>query len=248
MKSRPQKADEYEEKYENIPKNYYERLSWLIDNLNIDPNKQDEIFKKRDAMMNTLAYSDFDIILYEEPEGAKRPRFRLVNRKNLSNIAMLNPDFIHVYSPNAHSDNVFMKRLITEDDFLPYNYAINTPCILNISTYQRIPSGMSKVDIILSEIGIIRPPFYPDWDNIGKKYSDMFNTNIWLDDDLVVDGSVHKFYSVLPRVEIQVKYLNMVYTKKMHDTMVSRVNYDQSMNLQYFNMEDYNNGLYDTKQ
>ena len=73
MKSRPQKADEYEEKYENIPKNYYERLSWLIDNLNIDLNKQDEIFKKRDAMMNTLAYSDFDIILYEEPEGAKRP-------------------------------------------------------------------------------------------------------------------------------------------------------------------------------
>ena len=44
-------------------------------------------------------------------------------------------------------------------------------------------------------------------DNIGKKYSDMFNSNIWLDDKLVISGTVNKFLSELPRVEIYVRYL-----------------------------------------
>lgn len=242
MKSRNQKLIEYEEKYKNIPKDYNERLSWMYDTLKISPSKSQEILLKRDAMLQSLQYNEFFIVLYEEPEGAKRPRFRIINRKNISNMAIANPDFIHVYSPNACADNCYMKRLITEEDFIPLEYLINTPCSMDICTYHKIPSGVSKTDIILSEIGLIRPPFYPDWDNIGKKYSDMFNENIWMDDDLVIDGSVHKFYSILPRIEIKISYLNMIYTKQMYDKISSRKNYDPNMNLQYFNMEECNYG------
>ena len=62
----------------------------------------------------------------------------------------------------------------------------------------------------------------------------MFNTNVWLDDDLVIDGAVHKYYSVLPRIEIRLKYMNMVYNKHQFNSIVNRTDYDESFDLQYF--------------
>ena len=62
----------------------------------------------------------------------------------------------------------------------------------------------------------------------------MFNANVWLDDTLVIDGSVHRFYSILPRVEIQIKYLNMVYNKFQYNSIVNRKDYNPDISLQYF--------------
>ena len=62
----------------------------------------------------------------------------------------------------------------------------------------------------------------------------MFNANVWLDDTLVVDGSIHRFYSVLPRVEIRIKYLNMVYNKHQYTSITNRTDYDTAFDLQYF--------------
>ena len=98
----------------------------------------------------------------------------------------------------------------------------------------KTPTSYNKQDTILAEIGLIRPIFKPDFDNIAKKYSDMFNANVWLDDTLVVDGSVHKYYSVLPRIEIRIRYLNMLYNKQQYNAITNRVDFDQSTDLSYF--------------
>ena len=39
-------------------------------------------------METYLQYYTYKLVLYEDPEGAKRPRFRLVNRKNYMNMAI----------------------------------------------------------------------------------------------------------------------------------------------------------------
>lgn len=239
IKSRSQKALNYEDKYSDIPKDYEERLNWLYDTLNIKESKSEEILNKRDQMMSSLYYTDIDIILYEEPEGSPRPRFRLVNRKNIANMAISNPNFIHVYSPTGASDNRFMKRIVAEDELLQLNNLICTPCDIRCCTFSKTPSSFSKVDTFLAEIGIHRPLAKPDWDNIGKKYSDMFNANIWLDDIFVIDGTVSKYYSVLPRVEIKIRYLNMVYNKYQYNSITNRKDYDQNSNLQYFGGTSY---------
>ena len=62
----------------------------------------------------------------------------------------------------------------------------------------------------------------------------MFNANVWLDDTLVVDGAIHKYYSVLPRIEIRLRYLNMVYNKYQYNSIINRTDYDDAYNLQYF--------------
>lgn len=233
-KNRKQKQQEYYNKYKSIPVDYNERLNWMYDYYNITDKISNDIINKRYSMMNTLQYKDIIIELFEEPEGAHRPRFRLVNRQNLVNQALNNGTFVHVYSINAKEDNLFMQRMIG-DDLINLENLIYTPCIVEYNTYTKTPSSFSKTDIFLSEIGLIRPITKPDWDNIGKKYSDMMNHNIWLDDYLVISGTVNKYYSILPRIEIKLRFLNMLYNKYQYNSMSKKVDF----NVEYFGGGNY---------
>lgn len=233
-KSRKQKAYEYNEKFGNIPIDFKDRLSWLYDKLHITDSQAYEIMMTQSNMLGQLYYYDFNVILFEIPEGSPRPRFRLVNRQNLSNMAISNPSFIHVYSITGAEDNKYMRRLIDAGELSQLDRLICTPCCIDINAYMKTPSSYNKEDTILAELGLHRPIFKPDFDNIAKKYSDMFNKNVWLDDTLVIDGSVHKYYSVLPRVEIRIRYLNMLYNKQQYNAIINRVDFDASTPLSYF--------------
>ena len=185
-------------------------------------------------MINTLQYYDTLIVLYEVPEGTPRPRVRIVNRKNLANMAMSNSEFIHVYSLTGREDSLFMKRLMEKEEFDTLDSMICTPCIIDINAYFKTPSYFNKTQTILAEIGLERPIFKPDWDNLGKKYSDMFNANVWLDDTLVIDGSIHRYYSILPRIEIRLRYLNMLYNNHQYRSITNRSDYKTEYCVDYF--------------
>jgi Holliday junction resolvase RusA-like endonuclease len=229
MKNRKKKAEEYKEKYGDIPIDYYERLNYLVNKFNLEdsPVKMQEILDKREAMMRSLQFYDLQIVsLYEEPEGSARPRFRIINRKNFHSEALSNGQFVHVYTPNAQDDFIYMRRLV-DNELIALEGFINTPVSIEYNCFFKTPSYYNITDTILSEIGLIRPSLAkPDWDNIGKKYCDMYNHNVWLDDATVNDGSVHKYYSILPRVEIKLRYLNCVYNKHQYNSIIRRTNYD----------------------
>ena len=75
----------YKQKYQDIPIDFNERLNWMCDKYKLSQSKMNEILNKRDNMIDNLFYYDYDIIqLLEEPEGSKRPRFRLINRQNFA--------------------------------------------------------------------------------------------------------------------------------------------------------------------
>lgn len=238
-KTRKQKAMEYEEKFSHIPIDFNERLSWLYDTLKISETDAHNILMSKYQMMDALRYTSFNVVLFEVPEGSPRPRFRIVNRANIANMAISNPNFVHVYSPVGHEDNVFMKRLMTEGELTQLNSLICTPCVIEINAFLKTPSYYNKQETILAEIGLDRPFGKPDWDNIAKKYCDMFNANVWLDDSLVMSGTVNKFYSVLPRIEIHLHYLNMLYNKHQYKSMLNRMG-DLNATPQYFSGVDYN--------
>lgn len=221
-KNRKQKAIEYEDKYSEIPKDYCERLDWMCDKYDLSEKKMYSILSKRDSMVQALYYNDLVVILYEEPEPTPRPRFRLVNRHNLINEAMNNSKFVHVYSINAKEDSLYMQRIV-ESDLLELDNIIHTPCVVEYNIYMKTPSVFNVEDTFLSEIGLIRPINRYDWDNLGKKYSDMYNHNIWIDDTIVISGTVNKFYSILPRVEIKLKYLNYLYNKYQYNSMKKKL-------------------------
>lgn len=233
-KSRKVKEYEYYEKYGHIPVDYYERLAWMYDYYNINEKKENEILTKKSQMLESLFYNDLNIVLFEMPEGTPRSRFRIINRTNFMNAALENSSFVHVYSVNAKEDSRFMHRL-AEQELIDLQNLITTPINVTYCTFFQTPKTFSSVDTFLAEFGIHRPLVKPDWDNLGKKYSDMSNQNIWLDDSFVIDGTTRKFYSTLPRVEIRIRYLNMVYTKYQYDQIVKRKDFiDNNCELEYF--------------
>ena len=72
-----------------------------------------------------------------------------------------------------------------------------------------------------------------------KKYIDMFNANIWLDDNLVVDGELHKYYSILPRVEIYIRYLNCVTSYQHYNQIINRKDYNPDYPINYLDNTGY---------
>ena len=223
MKNRKTKFYEYEEKYAHIPDDYNERLVWMCEKYNLSDKKKEEILLKKYDIMNSIEYNTIKVVLFEIPEGSPRPRFRLVNRYNLANAAASNSQFVHVYSITGKEDNMYMERLISNGELSQLNQIIYTPCDVEYNAFLPTPSTYNITDTFLAEIGLIRPLVKPDWDNVGKKYSDMFNENIWLDDTLVIDGTVRRYYSIKPRVEVYLKFTNMLYNKHQYNSIKQRL-------------------------
>jgi Holliday junction resolvase RusA-like endonuclease len=208
----------------------------MVDHYNLSPAKMDEIIEKKRNMEYFLQYYHYKIILYEIPEGMPRPRFRFIGKKNYMFAAASNPSFVQVYSPTAGDDYRFMKQL-QQDELLQLQQFVQTPCEVYIESYFQTPSYFNIVDTFIAEIGLHPQTLKPDWDNIGKKYSDMYNHNVWLDDSLVIDGRVKKFYSILPRVEIYLRYLNYATNIHQYKNITNRKEYKPEFPIDYLDQK-----------
>lgn len=235
-KNRKEKQKIYNEKYGNIPREYDERLEYIIDKYNISERQFNDIIYRKRNMEQNLEFLDFKLVLYEIPEGTPRHRYRIINKSNYVNAAMTMSSYVHVYQPNAKDDHIFMKRLVGEE-LNNLNVFVQTPCIVEINNYFPMPSNYNSSDVVISEYGLNWAAKKPDWDNIGKKYSDMYNSNIWLDDKLVISGTVNKFYSVLPRVEIDIHYLNVVPTLQDYNLITKQKDYNKNHPIQYLDKQ-----------
>lgn len=233
MASIKQKQKEYMSKYGDIPLDFKERLNYMVTMYNVSYDEMIDILRERNRRLNNLYYTTIRIILNVVPEGAKRPRYRFVNRGNVVNAAITDSSFIHVYSPGAAANHDYMKRLVNQEEIIQLQHLICTPCDVHFKAYFPTPKSFNKQEIFMAELGVNRPIVKPDWDNIGKLYSDMYNSNIWIDDALTIRGTVDKFYSILPRVEIDLSYLNAVYCKQQYLNIIGRKDYEENMNLTY---------------
>lgn len=215
----------YEQAYSDIPRDYLERIQWMYDKYHLNINKAADILKRRNEMLHTLQFEkEFFIVLYEEPEGSPRPRARYVTKSNIVQATKSNPGFIQVYSLTGAVDRKFMHQLLSDQELNDFqSNMIYTPCYVDYVAYFKTPKSFNTQDTYLAELGLIRPIVKPDFDNIAKKYADMYNGNVWIDDALVIDGRVRKFYSILPRVEITLQYLNMLYCKSQYKSIQPRI-------------------------
>ena len=237
MKTKKEKILEYQQKYSNIPKDYRERLLYLYDTLNIDDNKSEEILQARRNYINSVYYKSIEIVLYEEPEFTPRPRARIINKKDILNSSTGTNSFIQVYSLTGRQNREYMK-MYTQQNIKELEQLLCTPCDIEYNVYFATPSYYNKTQKFLAEIGIDRPISKPDFDNIEKCYSDAFTGNIWIDDILVVDATFHKYYSILPRIEIKLLYQNYLYNKFQYKSMINRKDFTADMQVSYFGGEN----------
>jgi Holliday junction resolvase RusA-like endonuclease len=233
MKTKKQQILEYQAKYSGIPKDYKERLLYLYETLGIDDSKSEEILAARAAYINSTYYKAIRMVIYEIPSHTPRPRARIITKKGMLNAVTGNNSFIQIYSITGKENKEYMK-MYTRQNLQELEQLLCTPCDIEYNVYFPTPSYYTKTQIFLAEIGVDRPINKPDFDNIEKSYADSFTGNVWVDDILVVDASFHKFYSILPRVEINLLYSNQLYNLHQYKAFIKRKDVTDGMQINYF--------------
>lgn len=76
--------------------------------------------------------------------------------------------------------------------------------VMVADAYFPIPKSASKKKHADMMIGKIRPTVKPDADNLLKVVADALNGIAYRDDACVVDAFVRKWYSIEPRVEVEI--------------------------------------------
>lgn len=190
--------EDYDKKYGNIPSDKEGRIEYVKSLGKFDKyeNKiNDLIHNNENISWDTVSYT-----FYILPKSTPRPR---VNRQS------------GVWYVRGSGENKkFFKEFIKDTKTV----LITTPCIFDCKSYLPIPKAMKYVEKVAAEQGYVRPITIPDWDNLAKTYCDMIKDTILFDDRLIISGTSSKYYSVKPRVEITIKYMQTYdsdYNKKL---------------------------------
>lgn len=177
---------EYQEKYGNIPSN----LSGRIDILTRGNNQsiRGRIINEVNRVLG-IEWKTVRIVVWLVPKPTPRPRYSSSS---------------HTFYVKGAADNhkrfaKFLKKENLEQ--------IETPCTFRVTSYLPTPTSMTKLEKIIAELGLVAPISTPDWDNLGKTYSDMVQNALILNDALIFRGESAKFYSIKPRVEIEISYM-----------------------------------------
>lgn len=179
---------EYKELYGDVPKDSLDRLSYLINSLNIKKNAN-TIFDRIKYISN-IKWSKISFIIYLKPKATPRARY--------------NGNTHIFYVKDAAINKKLFKKFAKKHNF----QKIETPVKFKCVSYFPIPKSMNKIEQLLAELGFVRPITKPDWDNVGKTYSDMIQQDLLSDDSLIIEGISKKFYSSKPRVEIFIEYMD----------------------------------------
>ncbi len=177
---------EYNELYGNIPGDSLARIDYLLERSNLKRAKLN-VYTEIKRILN-INWKKISYTIYLLPKATPRPR---TSSKGI------------FYVKGASDNKKFFKNYI-EDEELPM---IVTPCKFHCTSYLPIPKTMNPVEKILAEMGFIYPVSKPDWDNLAKAYCDMIQGLILFDDSLVIEGTSKKLYSIKPRIEISIEFM-----------------------------------------
>ena len=184
------KIEKYLNKYSDFSNEQSERLIFLFKKFKMKI-KDIDLLKKHIRLINNIEYKKISFIFYMLPEATPRPR------------SSMNGKIFYV--KNAKDNSEMFKNFIETCDEI--DFKITTPCKFNCTTYFPIPSSMNKFEAIMAELGLIPKIGKPDFDNLGKTYSDMIQEHLLIDDSLIFDGRIIKKYSLKPRIEITIEYM-----------------------------------------
>ena len=126
-----------------------------------------------------------------------------------------------IYVPGAAKNATYFNRHV-----LPTlnGLMISTPCKVDARFYIKTPSSFNKIQMLLAELGLIRPwGRNGDVDNFSKTVLDQIQPNekrghvgILKDDALVFEMNSRKYYSVTPRSEVTITYMDSIPQKLLH--------------------------------
>lgn len=196
----------YHEEYGNVTNDCLERIYNFLDNIS---NRQ--LNTLRNDIENNLEtkWKTISFIFYFIPKATPRARLSGFGK--------------HFYVSDAMNNRKLMENFVKKEleDF----ELITTACKFYCDCYFPTPKGMNISEKIRAEMKLINNLSKPDWDNLGKTYSDMIQNTIIMDDSLIIEGVVRKFYSAKPRVELTIEYADRYDSKYNMKNITKRKQY-----------------------
>lgn len=174
---------EYREKYAYLPSTQSELLEYLKQNLKLNKDKIHEEEERIKSIQWGRVLIEANIV----PHGSPRPRYSSITGT--------------FYVKGAKQTKRYFEKIIHE------NKILCTRVDYCLRTYSPTPtSSMNNTEIYLAEKGLILPTSTSDWDNLAKTYTDCLQDVLLLNDNIINPGHVYKYYSIKPRIEIEIKY------------------------------------------
>lgn len=176
--------EEYQRLYGHLPDSEEGLLRYIFEHFKIKKDKAKEAITS--ALERT--WRCYDITLNIIPKPTPRPR--------------ASSDFKHFYVKGAHQHKKYLESIVKVENI------VCSPTKVSIEVYQPIPvSVMTSTEVLLAQLGLIRPIGGGDWDNLAKTYCDMMQDILICNDNIIIEGSLKKFYSLRPHVDIHLEYL-----------------------------------------
>lgn len=197
----------YKEKYEVIPNDKTGRYDYLTKNVKNLDKLEKEVSLKIGEIEN-IKWNKYEYTIYLVPKPTPRPRYTR------------NGGFMYVIG--ASDNKKYFRKMIAKSD---WNIII-TPTIFECKCYFPIPKSMNNVDKILAEKGYLHHVSTPDFDNLAKTYTDMIIGIVLYDDRLIFKGIIEKAYSVKPRIEVTLNFMekpDTTYNYKKIQNMINRI-------------------------
>lgn len=133
---------------------------------------------------------------FGEIKGKGRPRFRNAGK------------FIQTYTDeNTRNYEMSLKEAYLQQSGNEKYMNSEVPLKMRLLVFQQIPKSVSQKKHRAMECGLILPTKKPDCDNILKSVLDSLNQVAFYDDTQIVELSVQKWYSDMPRLEVEIKPL-----------------------------------------
>lgn len=182
MSSMNKLVEEYDRLYAHLPNTDKELEDYIREKYKVN---QDKVDKMKDDIIG-LEWKQIHLILPIIPKPTPRPRYTSKG---------------HMYVKGAAEHKQFFQAILDEHDI------IFTTTKIDIDVYLPIPtSSMNSSEILLAQQGFIRPIGGGDWDNIAKTYCDMMQGVLISNDNIIIEGSLRKWYSIKPKVKISLMY------------------------------------------
>ena len=181
----------YKQKYGKIPDDPLLRIQYILGNKSKNEKFNNEI-QKCAKQIKRIKRHKVSFTFWKVVKPSARPR------------ATMRAGYVQMYVPNAAAAGRWFEEYFKQSD-LP---RIDTPCSLEITVYEQTPTAFSKKQKVLAELGILRPwKRTGDFDNYAKTIADMLQHGMLADDCLIVSSRVELMYSIKPRCDITMEYM-----------------------------------------
>lgn len=181
----------YQLEFGHIPNDLEGRLKMILGTKETN-NKFITDLERTSKRIKKIKWNKINLVLWKVIKPQARPRTTTAG------------GYTHIYVPNAKSYSEWFKKYAKENQ-LP---EIKTPCCLNLKIFEKTPSSYSIKNKYLAETGLLKPwKRTGDFDNYAKGIADFIQHGLLQDDCLVIESKINLYYSIKPRVEIEIKWM-----------------------------------------